>query len=336
MAADGLRETEIRPDELMAEQALRYAADVEALVAQRDRFVSVPCPACGADDHELAWRKYDLEYPRCRACETVYISPRPSPELLGEYYAGSKNYEYWNRVIFPASEAVRREKIFRPRAERAVEIAQRHGTRTRVLVDVGAGFGTFCEEVVRLNVFERVLAIEPEPHLAETCRRKGLEVIEAPIELADVDPADIDVVTSFEVIEHLFEPRAFVERCFSLLSPGGLCMLTCPNVKGFDIVVLGERANAVDVEHLNYFHPASLAGLLEGAGFDVIESETPGRLDAELVRKKALACEIDLKEQPFLSQVLLEGWEWLGTPFQDFLVTNGLSSSMWLVGRRSE
>ena len=49
-----LRETDIRPDELMAEQARRYAADVAWLLERRDRFVAVPCPACEATERRAA------------------------------------------------------------------------------------------------------------------------------------------------------------------------------------------------------------------------------------------------------------------------------------------
>jgi SAM-dependent methyltransferase len=324
-----LRETDIRPDALMAEQARRYAADVAWLLERRDRFVEVPCPACEATGHEPRWSKYGLDYRRCAACDSVYVSPRPDPGLLDEYYRSSSNYEYWNTVVFPASEDARRERIFRPRAERVVELARRHGAGTATLVDIGAGYGTFCEEVRRLGAFERVVALEPEPHLAATCREKGLEVVEAPVEQADLGTAD--VVTSFEVLEHLFSPRAFVEQCARVLRPGGLLMLTCPNVHGFDVEVLGELSATVDAEHLNYLHPASLGALLERCGFAVVDSQTPGRLDAELVRKKALAGEVEL--DAFLQRVLIDDWDRLGDAFQDFLAASGLSSNMWLVGR---
>jgi SAM-dependent methyltransferase len=327
-----LHEAEIRPSELMAEQACRFAADVAWLVDRRDRFVHRPCPACDADESVPQWTKYELDYVRCGKCSTVYMDPRPEPQLLDEYYASSENYAYWNEVVFPASEDARRAKIFRPRAERVSDIARRHGSRMGTLVDVGAGFGTFCEEVTRSGAFERVIALEPEPNLAETCRRKGLDVIEAPVERAAFE--SVDVVTNFEVIEHLFSPREFVARCADILDPGGLLVVTCPNVKGFDLRVLGAASATIDVEHLNYMHPGSLASLLESEGFDVLESRTPGRLDAELVRKAALAGECDLSSQPFLDQVLLDEWERVGDLFQDFLVTAGLSSNMWLVGRR--
>jgi hypothetical protein len=81
-------------------------------------------------------------------------------------------------------------------------------------------------------------------------------------------------------------------------------------------------------------NPAALSQLASRNGFDIVECTTPGELDAELVRNKALAGEIDLGAQPFLRAVLIERWDELGGAFQRFLKANGLSSHMWLVGRR--
>lgn len=334
MARERLTEAEIRPDDLIAESMRTYWADVNRLVSQRGDFVHVPCPACGAGDGDRRWHKDDVDFLECPACRTIYISPRPTPEILDEHYRTSENYKYWTEVIFPASEDARREKIFVPRAERVSEIAQRLGAGGGVLVDVGAGFGTFLEEVTRLGAFDRAIALEPEPHLAEKCRSKGLEVVESPVESAELPVDHVDVVTNFEVIEHLFDPASFVEQCARLVRPGGLLVLTCPNGQGFDVQTLGELSWTVAPEHLNYFNPDSLGGLFERCGFEVVERHTPGRLDAELVRKAVLAGDLDLGGQPFLQRVLVDEWDRVGDAFQDFLADNGLSSNMWLVGRR--
>lgn len=329
-----LTEDEIRPDYLKDGQVERFANDIRRLLERRSEFAEVLCPACASKRFEKRFEKYGLCYVDCCDCETMYVNPRPTPNILDWYYSNSENYKYWAKYIFPASENARREKIFRPRANRVADICARYGVGAGVLLEVGAGFGTFCEEAQRLALFQRVIAVEPTPDPAAACRKKGLHVIEKPIEHLTFDKGTIDVVVSFEVIEHLFSPRDFTLKCHSILRTGGLLVLTCPSVKGFDVVVLQEVSDTVDVEHLNYFHPRSLSRLLRESGFDILEVLTPGELDAELVRKKALAGDCDLSNQPFLEQVLIRDWNGLGEPFQQFLADNLLSSHMWIVARK--
>jgi len=330
---EALRENEIRPDHLMDGQAEAAAADINWLMQRSRSFVLVPCPACGFQTASEAFRKSGLVYEICMDCGTMYINPRPGPELLEEYYNRSEGYRYWNEHIFPASEGARRDKIFRPRARRIADICHRNNIDNGVLMEVGAGFGTFCEEALRLGTFRRVIAVEPVPDLAETCRRRGLEVIEEPIERVRFERGTVDVIVSFEVIEHLFSPRDFFRKCADILSPDGLLVVTCPNIKGFDMVVLRDLSSTVGAEHLNYFHPVSLSRLVRECGFGTLEVITPGKLDAELVRKAILSGELDAFPHPFLRQVLVEEWERVGDNFQRFLADNRLSSHMWLVAR---
>lgn len=328
-----LKEHEIRPADTAAEQKRRYEADVARLLERRAEFVEVACPACMSSARKPRFEKYTLNYSECTECGTVYISPRPPPSVLREYYATSENYAYWNDVIFPASETVRRERIFRPRVSQLLDLCRSNRVSFGTLLEVGAGFGTFCEELRATAAFQRILAVEPTPDLASRCRSRGLEVIESPIETVVLD-APVDVVASFEVIEHLFDPAEFVRSCKSMLCPGGLIILTCPNVRGFDIMTLGAGSPAIDVEHLNYFHPVSLGRLLSANGFEVLDARTPGRLDADIVRNRVLAGEFDLAE-PFLRTVLIDEWDRLGEPFQAFLAGHGLSSNMWIVARNA-
>ena len=116
-----LKETEIRPDTLKSGQDECVAADIHWLNSRRSQFIEVGCPACDSADHRPAFTKNGMNYVTCEVCETVFINPRATPEMLGEFYASSANYAYWNKYIFPASEAARKEKIFRPRAERLAE-----------------------------------------------------------------------------------------------------------------------------------------------------------------------------------------------------------------------
>ena len=137
------------------------------------------------------------------------------------------------------------------------------------------------------------------------------------------------------MIEHLYCPKDFLVSCKRVLPSGGLLILTTPNIKGFDLLVSGKDAQNVDgPNHLNYFHPKSLSCLLQQIGFEVIEVLTPGKLDAELVRKKILNGGLDVSNQPFLKQVLIDNWETAGEAFQQFLADNKLSSHMWIVAKK--
>ena len=329
-----LSESDIRPDALMSEQAQRYADDVGRLVGHKADFVEVPCPACGTDDYHWVFAKMGIDYVVCDSCDTMYVNPRPQPQHLEEYYRTSSNYAYWAEHIFPASEEARRTHIVKPRLDRLIDLCDRHRIRRDTLLEVGPGFGTFCEEAMRSGEFASVLAVEPTPDLAEACRQRGISVIEEPIEHVDLSAAGSPtVVVSFEAIEHFFDPESFLRSCAAVLPPDGLLVISCPSGAGFDVVTLGPRSDTVDAEHLNYFTPTSIKLLMERCGLEVVEVSTPGLLDAELVRKKAIAGEIDLADQPFLRQVLISHWERLRAPFQAFLADNDLSSHMWVAAR---
>lgn len=328
-----LSEEELCPPELLKGQEEAFARDIERLQARVGEFVAVNCPACHAPSGTPAFEKHTFKYLSCPRCETVYMSPRPSPAVMDSYYSHSENYQYWAQSIFKASENVRREKINRPWLERIISYCDRYGIKTDLLLEIGAGFGTFAELAKESGRFGRVVVVERTPEMAESCRRRGIEVIEKPIEDAADTGLLADVAVAFEVVEHLFDPSEFLHKCFELLKPGGLLVISCPNGKGFDISLLGAISLAVDPEHVNLFNPESLSRLVGEHGFEVLNVSTPGRLDAEFVRMAILEKRFEAPDS-FLQKVLIDDWDRLGWPFQQFLAEHGLSSHMWLAARK--
>jgi 2-polyprenyl-3-methyl-5-hydroxy-6-metoxy-1,4-benzoquinol methylase len=328
-------EDDIRPKDLMKAKETLLEEDKEFLRSRMAEFVLVNCPACNSENSKFWAEKEGFQYRICSDCHTVYMNPRASQDLMHSFYKQSKNYEFWNKYIFPASETVRREKIFKPRAQKVVEYCKKFGIEGEAILEVGSAFGTFCECIKDLNFFKRIIAVEPTPDLAETCRKKGLEVFDVPVELLQIPDDSVDVVVNFEVIEHLFAPDLFIEKCIKYLEKKGLLICTCPNIEALGTLVLKEKAKVIDHEHVNYFNPDSLSLLFNRMGLEVVEVSTPGELDVELLRN-ALQEDEKLQEQnPFFYYLLFKKDASTLINFQEFIKENKLSSHMWIVGKKA-
>ena len=81
-------------------------------------------------------------------------------------------------------------------------------------------------------------AVEPTPEMAAACRARGVDVIEKRVEEIGDELGAVDIIVSFEVIEHLFAPRLFLDQCARLLRQGGLLVLSSL------VLVLGNRRRA--------------------------------------------------------------------------------------------
>ena len=332
---DTLSIAEIRGPQFMARQREAMARDHARLHQHLGDFVAVPCPACGQTAARRAFDKYRCQFVRCHDCDTLYMSPRPTPALMDDYYRHSENYRLWAEHIFPASEDRRRDKLCRPLLATITAACAAHGVRPGHLIELGPGFGTFAALARDSGAFERVSVVERTPEMAAACRRHGLAVHETAVEDLPErfdDPADM--LVCFEVIEHVYDPVPFLARALRLLKAGGLLVLTCPNGNGFDTQVLGAESVAVDTEHVNLFNPASIARLLERLDCEVLDVATPGRLDVELVREAVQDGRCDVSAQPFLQQLLVTDHARLGAPFQQFLADHGLSGNLRAMARK--
>jgi 2-polyprenyl-3-methyl-5-hydroxy-6-metoxy-1,4-benzoquinol methylase len=328
-----MKEEDIRPEKLNQIVLSLHRQDVKEILKFRNEFVSINCPACNSPKYKKSFLKNGFNFVRCSLCETLFINPRPNIKMLNTYYSQGKSNKFWNDNIFPSTEEVRRIQIFQPRAKMVATLCKKIKMKKRILADVGAGFGTFCEEIDRQKVFSKVVAVEPGHDAAGTISKKGFKVYESPIEY--VKNLKADVITCFELIEHLFKPEDFIKACQKSLTSGGYLIITTPNAKGFDMSILGKLSDHADgPDHLNLFNPQSITALLERSGLKVERLLTPGKLDAEIVRKKILSGALGIPSNSFLQQILVERWDKLGNKIQRFISSNNLSSHMLILAKK--
>ena len=265
-------------------------------------------------------------------CNTFYINPRPTNTILNKFYNNSKLYKYWNNYIFPSTEKIRRRKIFIPRVKKILNIIQNFKINKMAIMDIGAGYGTFCKLVNEKKIFKKVIALEPNKDGAEKCKQKGIFTLHDSIETVNKRHIkNVNVATSFEVIEHLFSPEKFLKKIFNTLSKKSIIILTCPNGLGFDISILGKKSEAIDHEHLNYFNPFSIKILMERCGFEILDVITPGVLDIDIVYNKFKEKKFTTKNNFFIQ--IMENKKVMEN-FQKFLIKNNLSSNMWVVAKK--
>lgn len=329
-----MREEDIRPDALFDEYLAVARRDIQGFFS-RATFRDLPCPACGSETRTFAFRKFGFTYTTCDSCGTLYVCPRPEAVAFARYYTDSASARFWATDFYRKTEDARRNLLIRPKALRVKEIIEKYGTPMSgdaAILDIGAGYGVFCEELQHLLPGAAVIAVEPSRALAARCRERGIPTIEKFLEVVDGDDLGgrrIIAATAFELFEHIPDPGAFLTRCSSLLPAGAILILTTLNWMGFDLQVLRERSRSITPPaHINFFTPSSLAICLERNGFQPESITTPGKLDVDIASK-----EIGAVKDPFLRSILSSSGE-VKESFQKFLQEAGFSSHMMAVARR--
>ena len=104
----------------------------------------------------------------------------------------------------------------------------------RVLdVACGEGYGAFilaregAREVVGVDIAEEALAIARSRFASNGVEFVGGDALDLSAILGNRDP--FDVIVSFETVEHISDPRRFLDGIRRLLTPGGVVILSCPN-----------------------------------------------------------------------------------------------------------
>jgi len=333
-----MREADIRPSDLLNEYLRLSAEDAASWFADAGLLVGRPCPGCGKDDSDPAFQKNGFTFATCRTCRTLYANPVPTAGPLSDFYRNSPSQKYWGETFFPAVAEARREHIFRPRVARIRALLSEKSTAAvGPVIDVGAGAGIFLEEAAAAGLGTERRAIEPNGDLAALCRTKGFDTFEGFAVDAASDPAwfeQADLVTCFEVIEHVPDCAGFVAELAALAAPGGTILFTGLCGGGFDIMTLGRHAKAVSPpHHLNFLSRRGTEVLLDRCGLESLQFLTPGELDVDIVANTDRE-HGGLVDDPFVRYLLDVASQDIRDNFQRFLSDNGLSSHMWVVARK--
>jgi SAM-dependent methyltransferase len=250
------------------------------------------CPACGGDRLGVRVALPRLTVLRCRRCG-LHLSQPPSAGAEGGDYYAALDLDDYLAYYEPFRLRVFRENwrwiaAWRP---------------TGVALDIGASFGWFLRTA---PPGWHVRGLEPAAAIAAQGRAAGLDVRTGGIETLAADPERYDLITLWNVFEHLPAPRRVLRLVHGHLAPGGLLALSVPNRHGLynRLAYAGATLSAGRVAsplytlfqvnnpapHLFHYAPGDLRRLLRGAGFEVLAIVPQPIVD---VRRLALRAKLE-------------------------------------------
>ncbi|MGC2463354.1 MAG: class I SAM-dependent methyltransferase, partial [Steroidobacteraceae bacterium] len=228
------------------------------------------CPVCGSSGarewlkapDRFHGRRVEYTLLRCPSCSLVWQSDPPKPEEMHQHYTDA-----YDRLISAAGHNSPLRWKFR---RAALAPYKQSGS----ILDLGCSSGAFLQSLPAADW--KLYGIEMSAESAkEAERRTGASVFVGEILEADFPPAFFDVITCFDVLEHLYEPRRVMAKVAEWLKPGGIFYVLVPNIDSAEERVFGSYWHGLELpRHLFHYCPASLDYLAKSAGLQRLSLET--------------------------------------------------------------
>jgi glycosyltransferase involved in cell wall biosynthesis/precorrin-6B methylase 2 len=146
------------------------------------------------------------------------------------------------------------------------------------VLEIGTATGCLTSEVAKLGC--SVTGVEQDPEMAELARQYCRKMLVGNVETMDLSELGrYDAVIFGDVLEHLRNPRAVLERLSRLLKPGGKILISLPNVANIWVrlnLLLGRfnysRVGILDETHLRFFTLKTAKQLAADSGLDVVST----------------------------------------------------------------
>ncbi|MBS1681412.1 MAG: class I SAM-dependent methyltransferase [Bacteroidetes bacterium] len=197
----------------------------------------------------------------CLSCGFVFCQVKPSEEVLNKHYSQ-----------YPRARSI--GEITLKRYDSLLDSFELY-RKNNNMIDVGCGDGHFLAAAKKRgwNVF----GTEFTQEAIEVCEGKGIRMTKGSMSEQLYSPGTFDIVTSFEVIEHINTPQSEAKIFNFILRQGGVAYVTTPNFNSISRNILGPKWNIIEYpEHLSYYTPKTLTRLFEQNNFKMVEISTTG------------------------------------------------------------
>jgi len=265
-------------DNLIKKRAYALAQFLDARGNIKEEFLCLRlCPVCAASSYEKRFNKDKLNVVECTNCHVLYVNPALTKEANQKVYE-SKEYSQIIKTLVEESHEYRRNRFGKERMniiERYVDV-----TLPKTLLEIGCSTGFLLEEAQARGW--GVTGTELNQSAVMFAQKRGLKIIDQPLEKIDFNGETFSAVALYDVLEHLLDPSHTLRLVHELLNEKGCIFIYVPNFNSASQYLLGvEHAHFIwPTHHLTYFTPQTLTYFLEQNNFEVLHWETQG-LDIE-------------------------------------------------------
>jgi 2-polyprenyl-3-methyl-5-hydroxy-6-metoxy-1,4-benzoquinol methylase len=289
---------------IQLDQSSQYINAFLAGLDPETDYTKASCPTCNFEPNEPLFTKSNGEYAYCPQCDHIFLLNPLSLERLIEFYA---NYPT-SSLEWHLNESAFYRRIY----QAGIELFDpyRNGIR---LLDIGCFSGYFLS-IAAQQGFD-AFGIEPNAQEARYALNNGIKLIGSTIDSlpAVLDP--FDIISLWDVLEHICQPVSYLSSLRSLLNKDGLVFVQVPTSDSLAARIMREDCNMFDgIEHQTLFSASSLDNAFEQAGFTCMAKKS---VISEI---HAITNYLSYQSDPYLDSPL--------SPFKsDFLSDNMLESS---------
>jgi len=199
----------------------------------------------------------------CTNCSLVYLNPRVREDIIISSYS---------EAIDPLfiQQNKQRIKTFKRTLNKLINTYNLSANKSTTILDVGCAGGAFPKAADELGF--SVVGVEPSRWLSEQGRlRYGLDIRTGTINDNRFDDNSFDIVTLWDVIEHLTKPDEVMKEIQRILKDSGLLIINYPDYSSFVQRIMKTKWPFLLSVHLIYFTPDTVKRFLNTHGFEVID-----------------------------------------------------------------
>lgn len=237
---------------------------------------NISCPLCNS---KIYTQKYPQHYPRivtCKICRLIYTNPRLKSKFLKELYSEEYFKNDHSSVLGYSNYLQDKENIIKTFDKRLSKIET--FVPLGKLLDVGCATGFFMHSAKMRGW--KVEGVEISQYAASYAReRYGFKVHVGDISQIDLPANTYDLITLWDVIEHLENPIETLKRLKRVLKKNGLLVFSTPNALSLPAKLTKHKwmGYKLSDEHLTYFSKRTVDLLLKKAEFSLVSSTHIGK-----------------------------------------------------------